>query len=465
MGVARRRKASRSRIVLVCADGGSVMAVAAALDMSRETVRKRRMRFAAVGYHPKGHAGYFLHMSNRRDDWPRRLRWLAGGIAAVVLAMAIAWVLFVPAADWLARHDVGSAKGPLLQTARDDARGQLLTLGGGLFVAGALAYTARSYSLSREGQVTDRYTKSIEQLGSETLEVRIGGIYALERIARDSARDHPTVMEVLSAFVREHSREQWPPPPAGGRSDARAPEHTTRADVQAAVTVIGRRNPRHDLRPVDLAAVNLTRADLTHATLDHVNLTRANLTDADLTDAHLNQANLIGADLTVADLSNASLVQADLSGAQLLAVSLDGADLTHASLIGAQLFAADLAFAKLGVAFLTRADLTHADLTYADLVGADLTDAHLNQANLTHANLRGAHLRGADLTGATFTDADLTGARLINNVNLSGATFTNATLDGAMWLASAQVPEGWQRDPDSYRLKRGNTSSDESAAN
>ena len=72
-------------------------------------------------------------------------------------------------------------------------------------------YTARNFRLSREGQVTDRYTKAIEQLGSDKLDVRIGGIYALERVARDSRRDHPTVMEVLAAFVREHSREQWPP--------------------------------------------------------------------------------------------------------------------------------------------------------------------------------------------------------------------------------------------------------------
>ena len=63
--------------------------------------------------------------------------------------------------------------------------------------------------------MTDRYTKAIEQLGSDKLDVRIGGIFALERIARDSARDHPTVMEVLAAFIREHSHEQWPPPDSG----------------------------------------------------------------------------------------------------------------------------------------------------------------------------------------------------------------------------------------------------------
>jgi hypothetical protein len=148
---------------------------------------------------------------------------LAVATAAVVLALAVAWVLFVPAADWLARHDVGSVHGVLLQTARDDARGRLLTLGAGLLAAGALLFTARNFALSREGQVTDRYTKAIEQLGADKLDVRIGGIYALERVARDSARDHPTVMEVLTAFIREHSREPWPEPnPGGGEQEARS---------------------------------------------------------------------------------------------------------------------------------------------------------------------------------------------------------------------------------------------------
>jgi hypothetical protein len=51
--------------------------------------------------------------------------------------------------------------------------------------------------------VTARYTKAIEQLGSDRLDVRIGGIYALERIAHDSPRDHPAMLEVLAAFIRE----------------------------------------------------------------------------------------------------------------------------------------------------------------------------------------------------------------------------------------------------------------------
>ena len=84
-------------------------------------------------------------MLKRWAAWPRGIRWLAG-IAAVVLALAIVWVLFVPAADWLAHHDVGSANGSLHETALDNARGRLLTLGAGLFAAGALWSSPRGTS-------------------------------------------------------------------------------------------------------------------------------------------------------------------------------------------------------------------------------------------------------------------------------------------------------------------------------
>ncbi len=60
--------------------------------------------------------------------------------------------------------------------------------------------------IAQEGQITERFTRAIEQLGDrEHLEVRLGGIYALERIAKDSRDDHWTIMEVLTAYVRENA--------------------------------------------------------------------------------------------------------------------------------------------------------------------------------------------------------------------------------------------------------------------
>ena len=102
--------------------------------------------------------------------WRKVLAWSGLLAAAVVVVVAAVYVIFWPVSDLIARHDVGAitgrSYGAALQAARDAARGRLAAFGVGLFAAGALIYTARNFSLARQGQVTDRYTKAIEQLGS-----------------------------------------------------------------------------------------------------------------------------------------------------------------------------------------------------------------------------------------------------------------------------------------------------------
>jgi len=348
------------------------------------------------------------------------VRWLGIGAAAFIITLAFAWVLFVPATDWLARHDVGSAASALLEPARENARGSLLTLGAGAVAAGALAFTARNFTLSRrtlqlsmrafelseQGQVTDRYTKAIEQLGSDKIDVRIGGIYALERVARDSARDHPTVMEVLTAFVREHSIERWVRATGNPR-----PERSIRPDIQAALTVVLRRDSGRDIRELDLS----------------------------------------GADLSLVDLSGASLVGTNFVSAALTDAMLDRVDLS-----GAQLRAAQLNRAKLSGAYLSKADLTDANLSGALLVEADLSNANFTRANLALADLSRANLDGADFTGAHLGRVDLDEARL------GSAILAGADLDGAWWPGGLRAPEGWTLDEGTGRLTRQDADSDAS---
>jgi hypothetical protein len=196
---------------------------------------------------------------------------------------------------------------------------------GGTVIVGVAGFgasiwnTRKTTAMTLQGQVTDRYSKAIEQLGSHELDVRIGGIYALERIARDSPRDHPTIMEVLAAFIRRHSHEPWPPAEPGAgpptRPDIYAPP--TRPDVYAAVTVIGRRIVGNDSRPINLFGAIIRGADLTSPDLTRVRLHRVDLVKADLTGANLTDADLTGANLTDADLTGANLTGADLTGADL----------------------------------------------------------------------------------------------------------------------------------------------------
>jgi hypothetical protein len=75
-------------------------------------------------------------------------------------------------------------------SAEYNARLMVISLGGALVVAVGLLYTARNYRLSHRGQVTDRFTKALERLGSDELYVRIGGIHALDHVMRDAASHH-----------------------------------------------------------------------------------------------------------------------------------------------------------------------------------------------------------------------------------------------------------------------------------
>ena len=240
--------------------------------------------------------------------------------------------LALPAGGWLAHHDVGPAWQPRPLAARDAARGRLLALGAGLLAMGALVVTARSRARSRAGQLPGRYTRALGQLGRVELDVRIGGIGALERVARDSPGHHPAVLGMLAAFIWERSGPHRPPPGPG-----QAPERSPRPDVQAAITALGRRPTGRVLGPVDLAGADLTGADLTGADLTGAVLARAVLARADLLAATLVRADLSGADLGGARLTGANLAGADLTGADLADADLVGADLARADFVGAEL--------------------------------------------------------------------------------------------------------------------------------
>ena len=130
--------------------------------------------------------------------------------------------------------------------------------------------------------------------------MRLGAVYALERISQDSDREHMQIMEILCAYIRTNA----PLDPETSMS-----RKEPRADIQAALTVIGRRAPDKialertkgfvlDLRDADLRVADLRDGDFAQAWFWRSNfqfavLTRANLKGADLRGANLSYARLI----------------------------------------------------------------------------------------------------------------------------------------------------------------------------
>jgi hypothetical protein len=310
----------------------------------------------------------------------------------------------------------------------------------------------------RQRRIVETFSKAVEQLGSDKLEVRVGAIFSLERISKESPDDYWTIMEVLAAFIRERMRYSiimarlserayflWL---QAGRPEGRSEEfwveavrlerlEQTPTDIEAVLTVIGRRSAENQQREVDrgwcfdLSATYLRKADFEVG----VNLKKANLSGAHLEEARLLRSDLKVAMLRRAHFENASLFEAHLEGAILLEAHFEGARLQRAHLEGA---------------FLENAHLEKADLRHAHFEGAFLVRAHLEGAVLGQAHLEGAFLAEAHLDGAVLTQAYLEGAFLeearLEGANLLGAVgLTDDQLLKAFGDGRTKLPEGITR--------------------
>lgn len=291
----------------------------------------------------------------------RLLIWLAVLVAGVGVLLACVAILpqHLVALD---RAGVAASPDQVLQ-AKNAVRTTLVQAFGGLFLLSGAYVTWRQFQsthaagreelrLGREGRLTERLTAAVGQLSSDEAAVRVGGVYALGRLADESPDDRESIEQILATYVRTRARPskratQTPVP----RLAVRLPE------VQAALTVLGRRV--RAAQPVLYVALDLSESDLRRAELGSADLRRTRLRDCLLC-----RTGLQGVDLRGADLGRADLTGANLSGARadLLTWWPDGFD---------------------PVAAGVRVDT---DLAGADLRGADMRD----ETRLAAVDLRDA---------------------------------------------------------------------------
>ena len=282
--------------------------------------------------------GILPESTTARGEWEMARPWLRRisriGIA-VVAVVSVALLLIVLPLDggaiWSRVHDVWhwyrGVKSP------SEAIAPIFTLAAGLAIAWIawMRHFAQTEA-DRQRRITDSYSKAVDQLSNEKIEARLGGIYTLERISEESDKDYWTIMETLTAFVRERTRKieadrlakpsteriaerayvHWE---NAGRPEGRDEEfwrksveeekigEPTATDVEAVLTVIKRRSEHHRAieargkKALDFRNAVLRRANLSAAHLEGVTLDRAHLEGADLYAAHLERAHLISAHL------------------------------------------------------------------------------------------------------------------------------------------------------------------------
>ncbi|MFB7373647.1 pentapeptide repeat-containing protein [Streptomyces sp. NPDC056222] len=353
-----------------------------------------------------------------RRAWRDRLarhRRTAAVLTAAVAGPAVLGVVFVVLPGVVVDHDLAGASVAAQDRLKavNDVRATLLQVIGGLVVLFGAYATWRQLRVSQdglratqEGYVTDRFSRAVDQLGSDKLDVRIGGLHALWRIAEQSARDREAVISIQAAYLRTHL--PWPPtgqesPTADVPINQIAPLETRAADAQVALTALGVLCQNREESWVNLSVTDLRRADCDGLWFIEVNLDRACMEAAGLYHANLTQASLVSvnlrhADLTTAILRRARCVLADLRGAKMVETDVRDADFTEADLREANLRKADA-----DGAVFHRADLRMADLRGTDLSNADLAEARLSGAL---ASARTRWPTGFDHAAAGVIDTD-----------------------------------------------------------
>lgn len=347
--------------------------------------------------------------------------------------------------------------------------------------------TGEQTRTAQEGLITDRINKAVEGLGAErtekfygeaddqgryhqlertapNLEVRIGAIYALERIAQDSDRDHVQVMEILCAYIRGNAPrkddfkfpDDWPTSPASIINNKMYRDYNTRknqyiatqirnwcdenlspprADIQTALTVIGRRSEHQIYLEEGFYDHNREwhgfRLDLRNTCLQGADLSKGKFRNARLSGSQLQgtkfcETNLQRADFSRAELQAANFVRANLQGATLQYCQADGAIANDAHL-------------ELDAVSNSTTSLNDSVWRWSAFQGANLSCSFICKTNLHASRLEGARLAScaihysdfseAHLERCVFSNSFITSPNIQDTIFSTGTIFSGANFD------------------------------------
>ena len=246
--------------------------------------------------------------------------WIVAGIMGVLIATVVPSIMFW---GWLGAGESSSTTIRNLVLVNAAIIGLPLAIWRSMVAERQAAAAQRQSETAQRDLLNERYQKGAEMLGSEVLAARLGGIYALDRLAREHPGDyHVQIMNLLCAFVRT------PPEMA-------ADHRKLREDVQEVMTAICSRSDsqieaeKGKYCPLELPGADLEGLDLVRVAMKIFVASSKAKTPANLNSADLRGANLRGAFLSYANLRGANLAKADLTGA-----FLDSTNLTDAYMSG-----------------------------------------------------------------------------------------------------------------------------------
>ena len=300
----------------------------------------------------------------------------------------------------------------------------------------ALETTNRNLEITERGHFTERFTKAIEQLGSAQSAIQLGGVYALEKLAKDNPTYHNTIFETLCAFVRNRvtfdGEKEKKIRAAKGKDDNDGENEggTPSQDsvVTAIISVIGRRNQEpHEYEYL----INLQKVDLRNIIFSQIYQGRSYFAYSSFERSMLEETSFASVELERASFGNAWLGKANFTKAHLLGVHFRQACLEKASFASAMVENANFWNVQAEGASFWKAHLQYANFGDALLQGVNFGEANLKRATFENALLRKSIFERSNLEGVNFMGADLTdatfGGEILNAKTLYKA-YMNAEL-------------------------------------
>jgi hypothetical protein len=311
---------------------------------------------------------------------------------------------------------------------------------GGITVGIGIIFAWGNLITARDGQITERFTRAVDQLGNEKIEIILGGIYALERISNESRKDYWPIMEILTAYVRENSIIDSHSEYNSLRNvpismDIQANESTKNEvpkirtmslDIQAILTVITRRK------------YSYKHGETKKLSFQGTNLQQTNLSEANLSWADLSGTNLLGLTLLRLTFLGLTFLEQTFLRLSFLGLNLGGLTFLRLTFLGLTL--GGLTYLGLTLGGLTFLGLTFLGLTFLGLTLGGLTFLGLTFMRLTFLRLTFMRLTFLGLTFMRLTFLGLTFLRLsflglnFMGLNFLGLTFLRLSFLGLNFL-------------------------------
>ena len=370
---------------------------------------------------------------------------MATDLGLVVMLAAVAAVVITAfvVTTWLLTIASGAKPGTDRANSRLDAvrTGLAASAGAGAAVGLMLAFRRQHHQEiatdltdrdATERRITELYTKAVEQLGNDKAPVRLGGLYALERLAQDNPAHRQTIVNVICAYLRM----PFSPTPPASKSEPEATEDAGERDAEAEARTDGIGGTWQQERQVRLTAQRILA--------EHLRDDRAE--DKRSTDPP-NQRLWPGIRL---DLAGATLIDFDLENGVMADASFDGATFTGDARFRGATFTGDALFG--GATFSGEAQFGGA--TFSDDAGFDRAtfrgyagfgDATFNGgAGFDRATFRGyAGFGDATFSGAGFLEATFRGGAGFGGATFrGGAGFGGATFRGGAGFGGATFRDG-----------------------